>query len=448
MPSANEPQRRGRLSSRVLAASAASAALSAAVALLVGITAIDRLVVSRSDERLRGATNILAGELLENRAEADAESMVETVTDENSELVTSGIRLAIFENGRVVAGDAWIPMVAADSCETHDTGPDSSRVCGRSFDGRILVAADRLDEAMLNWIYLGSASVALFIAAILAALSSLSLTRWSLQPLERLSTALRSMRPDGPLSLELQTPLETEEVEAIRAALWGLLRRSQALLTQAQTFAANAAHELRTPLTTICAELELLVEEPLEQHEQAALLRLRDRTLRLAGLVERLLVLATPLGAKLQGEAVAMGDVVQEVLAELGPESKHRLTVEVVGEGLVRGELTLLRSMVGNAIDNALKFSAPKPVVVRLTEGETVALEVIDSGPGVPESERSRVFEPFYRGLPSSAGHGLGLALIAHIAHAHAGDARFLAQDQGARLLIELPRWSPLADPG
>jgi two-component system, OmpR family, sensor kinase len=446
MPSANEPRRRHRLSSRVLVASAGSAALSAAFALVVGIAAIDHLVTSRGDQRLRGATTILAGELLEDRDENGDESIAETVADENAELVTSGIRLAVFENRRLLAGDAWIPIVPPNECETRGRAQERARACGLSFEGRLLlVAADRQDDARLSLIYLSSAGAALLVAAVLAAISSLALTRWALRPLERLSRAIRSMRPEAAAPSELQEALATAEVEAIRAALWELLQRSQALLKQAQIFAANAAHELRTPLTTICAELELLLEAPLPESDRAALLRLRERALRLSGLIERLLVLATPLGAKLPDEAVAMTDVIQETLAELEPESRQRVRVEASSDGLVRGEPSLLRAMLRNALDNALKLSAHEPVQIRLSEDETVGVEVSDSGPGVPESERLRVFEPFYRGLPwPVAGHGLGLALIAHIARAHAGSAHFLPREHGACLRVELPRWKPL----
>jgi two-component system, OmpR family, sensor kinase len=449
MSSATEPRRGHRFSLRVLGASAGSAGLSAAFSLVVGIAAIDHLVTSHGDQRLRGTTTILAGELLEDRDENGAESIAETVADENSELVTSGIRLAVLENGRLVAGDAWIPPVLANECETLGSGEARARVCGLSFEGRLLLlAAERRDDARLSWIYLSSAAIALLVAGVLAAISSLALTRWALRPLHQLSQAIRSMRPDAEAPNALAQPLATEEVEAIRGALWELLERSQALLRQAQTFAANAAHELRTPLTTICAELELLLETPLAEHDRAGLLRLRERTLRLAALVERLLVLATPLGARLPGEAVAMADMLEDVMAEIPAEARRRLRLNVSGEGLVRGEAALLRAMLRNALDNALKFSELEPVEVRLSESDTVSIEVSDQGRGVPEVERELVFEPFYRGSPWPVpGHGLGLALIAHIARAHAGTAQFLARERGACLRIELPRWQPLGAP-
>src|SRR5574339_97029 len=110
---------RGRLSGRVIASTALSAAFSTALALVVAIGAIDHLVTKQADTRLRGATSILADELLEARAEHGApDSMSETLADENQELVTSGIRLAVFREGKLVTGDAWVRPVAAGECTT------------------------------------------------------------------------------------------------------------------------------------------------------------------------------------------------------------------------------------------------------------------------------------------------------------------------------------------
>lgn len=434
-----------RLTARVIATTALSAAISAALALLVAIVAIDHLVTEQADTRLRGATTILANELLEDREEGGGDTLAETVEDENAELVTSGIRLAIFEQEELLAGDAWVQPVPPGECRTHGLLGGRSRGCGLAFEGYVLVAAENWNDAGLRWIYAVSGLTALSVGALLAALTSILLTRWALRPLHGLYQLLRGVRPGLPVPTELSEPMPTAEVEEIRAALWSLLQQGRALLAQSQTFAANAAHELRTPLTAIRAELELVIEEASSEVERAALTRIGQRVAHLSALLERLLLLAAPVGDSVQGEAVALGDLLAEAVAGRGAELAQRLRVEVADEGIVRGDPTLLRSLIDNALDNALKFSAPAPVTVTLREaGERVVLDVIDEGPGVPESERARVFEPFYRiaGAPAP-GHGMGLALIRHIAAAHAGQASFLPRRAGAHLRVELPAWRP-----
>lgn len=433
-----------RLTARVIATTALSAAISAALALLVAIFAIDHLVTEQADTRLRGATNILRDELLEDRDEG-GEVMAETLTDENAELVTSGIRLAVFERGRLVAGDGWVRTVPPGQCQTHGVLGERSRGCGLTFERYVLVAAESWNDAGLRWIYVSSGVTALSVGALLAALTSIVLTRWALGPLHGLYRAIRGVRPGLPVPPALREPMPTAEVEEIRAALWSLLQQGRALLAQSQTFAANAAHELRTPLTAVRAELELLIEEAASEVDRAALSRIERRVGHLSALVERLLLLASPVSDTVQGEAVALADVLHEVVAAKSADLSRRLRVDATGEGMVRGDAALLRALIDNALDNALKFSEPASVNVTLREdGGHVVLDVIDAGPGVPESERARVFEPFYRIAGASApGHGMGLALVRHIAAAHAGRASFLPRVGGAQLRVELPAWRP-----
>jgi two-component system OmpR family sensor kinase len=230
------------------------------------------------------------------------------------------------------------------------------------------------------------------------------------------------------------------------------LRRSHGLLSQAQRFDADAAHELRTPLTTIRAELELLSEDAREA-ESAALKRLCERVLRLSELLERLLVLAAPLQERgKRSETVALSELASEAAADLPDAQRQRVRLQLESEGLTRGDPTLLRTMIDNALDNALKFSGQAPVDVRLaslsaeagaSEPETVVLDVRDRGPGVAPDQRERVFEPFYRAEPDATpGHGLGLSLIGHIARAHGGNAAFVDSERGAVLRLTLPAWS------
>jgi signal transduction histidine kinase len=232
-------------------------------------------------------------------------------------------------------------------------------------------------------------------------------------------------------------------VESIRRALLDLLGRVNDLIGQARHFAGDAAHELRTPLATLRAELELMAEGS-EGATRDALNRVSSRTEKLSALVDRLLVLALPSQNLAQGfENVALSDVVTDVVTTLPAGARARVHTELGIEGLVRGDERLLTSLVTNALENALKFSSG-PVDVRLTETgiEELKLEVHDRGPGIPIELRNRVFEPFFRAAPGSAqGHGLGLALIGHIARVHGGAATFADSSAGAKLVVTLPAW-------
>ncbi len=447
-------QRRTRLASRVALSATASGALAGAIAAASAVIAIDYMVGRHADRRLSGAAEILAGEIDEESDEDDWEPLGEIVADENGELVTSGVRLAAFSGDHRIAGDPWVPVVAAGHCETHGALGNRVRACGRKYRDWLLVAAARSDEAALRWIYALATLGSLLAGALLGTVAGLRLTRWALSPLTRLTASIRGLKPDAPDPAQLGARSSCEEVELIRDALSDLLRRSQVLVEQSQRFAADAAHELRTPLTTMRGEIDLLLEDGGAGGERDAMVRVAQRAKQLADLIERLLVLASPIDRQSQRyETVAMSEIIGEVVRELPAEQRARVRVELLGEGLTRGDAALLRSMVANAVDNALKFSAAEPVVVTLTDttpssaqpqaSGTVMVEIRDHGPGVAAGQRERVFEPFFRAHPDATpGHGLGLSLIGHIARAHGGAAEFVDVDRGARLRLTLPAWS------
>ncbi len=432
-----------KLASRVALVVVTSAALGGLAASAVAIFAVDRLLAEHADQRLRAATVTLAGELDEDREEKQAESVASTVADENGEIATSGIRLSVFERGRLLAGEGGI-VPAAGSCETVRLGAERTRACGRPYGAWVLVAAQRLDETWLYGLYALAALGAVVLGAGAGAASSIRLSRWAVRPLEALSRSLATWRPEASPGLELAPRGDYEEVEAIRTALRDLAARLRSLLQQSQRFAADAAHEIRTPLTALRAELELLAEES-QSSEREALLRACARVARLSELVDRLLFLALPPEKLHQGfETLSISDLIEQVASELSEANRARLEIVIASEGLVRGDLALLGSLLTNALENAFKFAPEGPVVVRLEEAGDVVLRISDRGPGIPPALRARVFEAFYRGRQSGVpGHGLGLALIGHIARAHGGSAEFADSTEGAELVIRLPPWSP-----
>jgi signal transduction histidine kinase len=354
-----------------------------------------------------------------------------------------------------LAGDVGLPTPAVGECITVDHGGAATRICTALLEdgSQVVLGVSAQDErerrALTAWALLAGALV----GAAIGGIASYRSARWTIAPLTELGDRVRRIDADAPRSELLDPTARHAEIEDMRAAIVELVDRLRVSLTHAQTFAAQAAHELRTPLAVLAGELELMIESARAASDDpskvAALARLHGVVLGLTRLAQRLLVLAAPGrthdGGARRGEPVDLADVVEVVRAALAPAARQRLIFEIDDDTLVRGDPELLRSLLQNAIDNAVKFSTGT-VSLRITGTDCARIDVVDKGPGVPAEDRERVFAAFYRRADAlsraTPGHGLGLALIAHVAAVHGGRATFLDTPGGAHLRIELPRWS------
>lgn len=233
-----------------------------------------------------------------------------------------------------------------------------------------------------------------------------------------------------------------DEVAAVAASFNRAAERIEALVKSNQSLLANASHELRSPLARLKMAVAMLDDAPSAM--QASLKREIDTNIgELDSLVEEVL-LSSRLDAGVVhdlGERVDLAGLLAEEASRVGAE----LTATPEGSALrVRGSERLLRRAVRNLLENARRYGGGE-ITVELVPaaGSRVAVRVCDRGAGVPESERERIFEPFYR----MAGHaereggvGLGLALVRQIASAHGGTVRCEAREGGGSCFaITLP---------
>jgi signal transduction histidine kinase len=268
----------------------------------------------------------------------------------------------------------------------------------------------------------------------------------TLRPLNALATELRAR--DGQSLAPLPTQQLPEEVSPLVGAFNQLLRRlSQSLDTQ-RAFVSDAAHELRSPLTALKLQLQMLrraADEPAREQATSALAAGIDRATRL---VEQLLALAR---SEPGAPAVAMApqdltEIVRQAVADTVPMALSRgVELELFADRpvQVQGDRASLAAMVRNLADNAVRYSPNGArVELRVTQerGDAV-LHVDDAGPGIPPSERERVFDRFYRRASNDEpGTGLGLAIVKSVAERHG--ARVTLSDSplgGLRATVRLP---------
>lgn len=265
----------------------------------------------------------------------------------------------------------------------------------------------------------------------------------SLAPLARMrrQVATRAARDLSPLSVEGMP----EEVQPLVAELNALFARVQGTLEAQTHFVSDAAHELRSPLTALKLQLQAAERARDEPARQDAIGQLRCGIERSIALVEQLLALARLEGKPEEpGEPVDVEELARQVVSELLPVA-HRKGIDL---GLASGEALRLTSqreslhlILRNLLDNAVKYTPPGGRVDialgRDAEGPWIAVE--DSGPGIPEAERQRVFDRFYRVAGSDAeGSGLGLAIVKTVAERLGASIRLGASASLGGLRAEL----------
>jgi two-component system sensor histidine kinase TctE len=249
--------------------------------------------------------------------------------------------------------------------------------------------------------------------------------RFGLAPLVRLREDLEKRTAEDLCPVdEAQIP---SEVQPLVQALNRLLRLLRAASEAQQRFLANAAHQLRTPLAGLQTQLELAAKERDPERLRERLRPLQDTASRLVRLTNQVLALARaePSASLLQGmRTIDLRNVV-ETSASTYLDRALAKNIDIGFEAapaLIHGSDWLTRELTANLVENALSYTpCGGQVTVRCgTRGREVYLEVEDNGPGIPEGERERVFERFYR-LPGSAGEGsgLGLAIVQEIAQVH-----------------------------
>jgi two-component system sensor histidine kinase TctE len=248
-----------------------------------------------------------------------------------------------------------------------------------------------------------------------------------LAPLRSLQARVHARTPDD-LS-PIDPKVVPEEIVPLVQSFNDLLERQGHNLQTQSRFIADAAHQLKTPLAGLRTQAELALREAEVPGVRRSLEQIAAATERATRLVNQLLALARAehqASAPAAFELLDLDPLARGVVQDWVPMALERgidLGYErVAGDARVIGLAPMLREALGNLIDNALRYtSRGGTVTVRVhAAAERVALDIEDNGPGIPESERTLVFERFYRRLGTDQdGSGLGLAIVREIVDQH-----------------------------
>ncbi len=286
-------------------------------------------------------------------------------------------------------------------------------------DGRVFVARRRHPAGQGALAFL----VSLSLLAVAVAIGAWPLVRRLTRRLERLRRRVEDL---GGGDLKARAEVEgRDEVADLARSFNRAADRIERLVEAQRRVLVHASHELRSPLARLRMSLEMMPGTE-AQKERAV----RD-VAEVDGIIDEVLE-ASRLEARGPVERMEAVDLLA-LLAEEG--ARHR--AEVGGEAVVtKGDPRLLRRLVRNLLENARRHGGEGPIEARVERGEPsgARLLVLDRGPGVPEDERERIFEPFHRRsgrAETGQGFGLGLALVRQIARAHGGEARCRPRDGG-----------------
>ncbi len=294
------------------------------------------------------------------------------------------------------------------------------------------------------------------ISLVIAGLGGWFLARKSLAPVVAMSEQARRI---GAENLERQLPVANprDELGKLATTFNELLARLNATFAQQRQFMADASHELRTPISVMHTTADVTLEQKRrdESEYRDALKIVDEQTRRLGRIVEDMFILSRADAGhfQLRKSKFYLDELLEETAraADVLASAKDiKIQLTNLPDALVFGDEDLLRQMILNLLDNAIKYT-PTRGEVRLSlsrHQENYVVEISDTGAGIPPDDQSRIFERFYRVDKSrsrlenqkGSGAGLGLAIARWIAEAHNGTLELVKSNQrGSTFIATLP---------
>lgn len=274
--------------------------------------------------------------------------------------------------------------------------------------------------------------------------------RRELQPL---ADKIKKAKAIGGESLDLRLNVynDYDELGELAITFNQMLDRIEKAFAVQKQFTSNAAHELRNPITAISGEAQLaLLHTRSAEEYRAALNRIRAKSDELEKLVDRLLVLSKIETRGVEKNIVRLDEVLLESVASVQSREPQKATLmriqiaEASGDDYcLHGDEAILQLALVNVIDNALKYGEGHPVHIALSVNEKrLQLQVADTGMGVSEEERAKLFDLFYRtnNVRHIQGTGIGLPLVKSIVEWHKGQISVQSNTpKGLRVVMTFP---------
>jgi two-component system, OmpR family, sensor kinase len=330
------------------------------------------------------------------------------------------------------------PLSKAPFDDTLQLAPGDARVLSRyvEYAGHTYIAAVIAPLASLREQHdatTRATALGILVGLLVAAVGGWFIGRQTLKPLTRMAHQAGAINERN-LTERLTAPPVNDELGALASSFNALLDRLAAALNFQRQFMADASHELRTPVSVVRAATQVTLSQNIRSNDEyrESLAIIGEQATRLSRLVDAMFLLsrAEAHGIPLRPEFLNLDDLLAESVRALRVLAVQRGVNVVTGgdeEVGVTADDALLRQMIGNLLDNAIRHAEPGGRVMARLEvsADYVVLRITNDGDGIPLAQQSRVFERFVR-LGDSEGAGLGLPI-----------ARWIAEAHGATLVLE-----------
>ena len=438
--------------------------------------AISRAAYSRLDQSLANSTETTAN-LLRSEMEESGGDVTAAAAETQKVLSLGDVHMAVFQGRRLLTANhpnehtLNVPEAAFRAAEAA-SGPALSTVDGYGEEGARLavlrVSAGEADyflalaqplhntaeelEALARIFYL-----AIPAALLVAGIGGLLLARKSLAPVAAMTAQAESIGARN-LHERLEVTNSRDELGRLATVLNNLLSRLDRSFESLRQFTADASHELRTPLSIIRGEAEVALSQKRDEAEyRESLAIVQDEARRLSRMVDDMLALARADDRQqgLKVEEFYLNDLVEDCVKSsqvLALAKAVPLTLDPATDITFSGDESLIRRMIVNLLDNAIKYTpSGGHVSVRLTSKDSsVEIAVADTGIGISADATARIFERFYRAdrarSRSDGGSGLGLSIAKWVAEAHNGSIDLDSRPgAGSTFTVSLPLNKPNA---
>lgn len=296
-------------------------------------------------------------------------------------------------------------------------------------------------ESFPYYQFMSSVIIAMLTSVVLV---SFGISYFVVSRINRIAVTAHDIVATKDLSRRIVIDTQWDDISNLAQLLNHFLSQLETLMTSVREVSNNIAHDLRTPLSGLRSDIESLKGIKVEDHHLDALIAETDKMMRIFQSLLRITNIEQ--GKRFQAfSKVELNPLLNDVIELYEPvaeEKEIKLESCMPSHLSVTGDADLLFQLFANLLDNAVKFS-PQGSTIRISANHSsghITIEIVDQGPGIPDSEKENVFKHFYRGdaSRSTEGNGLGLSLVKAVVEQHQGQIALENLKLGLRVKVVL----------